>query len=76
MERRTWIIFGSSSAVIAVATAAAIRYYRWSAPTVTHVIEERVTSDTETYRHDLYEISSGGGGTRQSVAHAVVTEKD
>ena len=48
---------------------------------LTYQIEERVTHDSDTYRHDLYEVSeadSGDGSSvnKRSVAHALLVEKD
>eukprot|EP00976_Prorocentrum_cordatum_P109480 1195027-Prorocentrum_minimum.AAC.1 len=49
---------------------------------VTHEIEEQVTRDSDTYRHDLYEVTTadeeGAGDVekRTSVAHALLVEKD
>mmetsp|Transcript_32216 Transcript_32216/g.44701 ORF Transcript_32216/g.44701 Transcript_32216/m.44701 type:complete len:226 (+) Transcript_32216:263-940(+) len=40
---------------------------------LTYEIMEQVTNDTEVYRHDLYEVDNG---TRRSVAHAMVAEKE
>ena len=46
---------------------------------VSFEISETVTRDSDTYRHDLYQITTAAGGgetTRSSVAHAVLTERD
>jgi hypothetical protein len=44
-----------------------------------HEIEEQVTRDSDTYRHDLYEVTksgtSGSEPKRRSVAHALLKEK-